>query len=404
MADSNNALSASLGSIIGYLGAEVAEPTVFERLLWPQRFYNYCTPWTVIRMAFMLPMGGPLHKAALETLDAFRRRGLYRGTQQGHMLGTAFFANLNTKYKIHNYHGTDADDEVRNGIWVTVLRHTSSLLVKSKPVAVVKSDAEANGGQPQLVRRTSQVVQHLKLSRAGQSEAQSLGTPIFSEEALPWHIFLALPASEFSALACAGIIIYLYQSYWFAAYLCVPLVLKLIALLVTVRREPMAGPSVSAEQKGTVLFQIFDYDHGFPMIEGPEDLVRSFFRHWGHPIRQSYQDRLREIAGIALVLAFVLFFPIGLLSMLWVSQPVQVVWLSYQMYTIVVMHIARLRGSSGGGRLEEGIAEQLSKGKKVALYSRAQGYVLAQLESTSVGRIAHGQEKVQEIVREHAKA
>ena len=35
-----SALSGALGSIIGYLGAEIAEANIFDRLLWPQRFYN----------------------------------------------------------------------------------------------------------------------------------------------------------------------------------------------------------------------------------------------------------------------------------------------------------------------------------------------------------------------------
>jgi hypothetical protein len=33
-------ISAALGSVIGYLGAEVARPEMFERVFWPERFHN----------------------------------------------------------------------------------------------------------------------------------------------------------------------------------------------------------------------------------------------------------------------------------------------------------------------------------------------------------------------------
>ena len=69
-----------------------------------------------------MPMGGPIHKAALETLDGFRKNGLYGGMQHGHMLGTSFFANTELTYKIHGYKGSDHDHEVRNGLWVTVMQ------------------------------------------------------------------------------------------------------------------------------------------------------------------------------------------------------------------------------------------------------------------------------------------
>ncbi|KAI1666406.1 hypothetical protein L13192_10090 [Pyrenophora tritici-repentis] len=64
------AVAGALGSVIGYVGAEVAKPTVFERLLWPQRFYNYATPRTLLLSALTMPMGGPLHKAAFAALDS----------------------------------------------------------------------------------------------------------------------------------------------------------------------------------------------------------------------------------------------------------------------------------------------------------------------------------------------
>jgi uncharacterized membrane-anchored protein len=60
----------ALGSIIvGYLGVEVAEQEVFEKLLWLQRVYNDNTPVTLVQHFLLMGMGGPLHQAVLAALD-----------------------------------------------------------------------------------------------------------------------------------------------------------------------------------------------------------------------------------------------------------------------------------------------------------------------------------------------
>jgi hypothetical protein len=85
-----SALAGALGFVIGTLGSEVAERTLFECLLWPQRFYNDFNFFIFLKLMFLMPMGGPLHAAALETLDNLREHGLYLGRRRGNMLGTAF--------------------------------------------------------------------------------------------------------------------------------------------------------------------------------------------------------------------------------------------------------------------------------------------------------------------------
>jgi hypothetical protein len=417
MADTNG-ITGALGSIIGYLGAEVAETSAFERLLWPARFYNVVSLRNLMELAFLMPMGGPLHKAALETLDVFRHKGLYGGMTQGHMLGTAFYADTKLTYRLHGYDGTDKDNEIRNGLWATVLQKCRHY--KINPIPVMKPDPEAKGEQPQSVRRTTQVVRHLRLWRPIHGTEYEK-VKVFCEDETSLKTFIAIFASEITALVCAVVIGWQERCFWFAAYLCIPLFLKLISVPLSVRREP-ASPSEgnseaeksieqeseqsvnSGEGAETVIFEVSDYDHGFPLIEGPEPVVRQFFKHWGHPLRKNNRDRLREIAGIALVVAFVLFFPIGLLSMLWVRQPVQILWLSYQVYAIIVMHIMRFRGSNGRCRTEEGIAEEVALGRIVAFRSRYSGAIMAKLESTPVERISHGQAKVHQLIQSHAKS
>ena len=82
-------VAAALGLILGYLGAEVAQASTFERLLWPQRFYNSLSPITLLTLGLLFPTSGPLHQAALVVLDEFRDHRLYKGRSRGNMLGTA---------------------------------------------------------------------------------------------------------------------------------------------------------------------------------------------------------------------------------------------------------------------------------------------------------------------------
>ena len=116
----------ALGSIIGYLGSEVADETIFERLLWPERFHNRVSFTALLKIALSMPMGGPLHKAALKTLDAFGKNHLYRGPRQGHMLGTAFYADSRYSYIDKT---NDKGDDARSALLIRALR-----LVKPKPL------------------------------------------------------------------------------------------------------------------------------------------------------------------------------------------------------------------------------------------------------------------------------
>ena len=396
----SNAFAGALGSIIGYLGTEVAEVAIFERLLWPQRFYYQLTPKSAVGLAFMMPMGGPLYKAALQTLDSFRRRGLYKGKQQGHMLGTAFYGNTGLRYTIHRYQGIDKDVEVRNGLWVRVLQHVEHEQTSILEASRTKSDAESKGEGPQIYRRTSQWVHHLTLSVQDPLLKAHEQVDHYFDNQSSWKTYVAIFLSEASAIACAIVIFSWQHCHWFSAYLCLPLLLKLLAVPCSVRRGPeISGPPLSPDKDEIVVFEVSDYDHGFPVIEGPESIVRQFFKHWGHPLREKSSDRLRELASMGLVVAFVLFFPAGLLSMLWVSEPVQTVWLLYQVYAIVVMHATRLIGFDGCGQMEAAMAKSLSNGRAVCLEGGDGSKIEARLESHAVTRIAHGQEKVKEIIR-----
>jgi hypothetical protein len=89
-----DALAGALGSVVGYLGAEVAEEEIFKKLLWPQRFYNEHTVGSLIQQFLLMGMGGPLHRAALATLNDLRDHGLYLRARRGDMLATAFYKDF----------------------------------------------------------------------------------------------------------------------------------------------------------------------------------------------------------------------------------------------------------------------------------------------------------------------
>ncbi len=271
-----NSLAGALGSIIGYLGAEAAEPYLFERLLWPQRFYNAHSLTTFLGSALLMPMGGPLHRAALEVLDKFRKKGLYKGAQRGHMLGSAFYPNSGLRFHFHGYNGLDNDPEIRNGLWVNVLRGLRNYDLSPDRLGSTGTDVET---QETETRRAVQMVYHLQLSVP--EDPKRKGVKVFCEDDISLATPFVMLASESTAIGCALLILLAEQRcFWFAAYVCLPLILKLLSICCSVRREP-AMPNAKPSHGSDFLIEVDDYDHGFPLISGPEEIVRQFFRHWG---------------------------------------------------------------------------------------------------------------------------
>jgi hypothetical protein len=72
---------------------------------------------------------------------------------------------------------------------------------------------------------------------------------------------------------------------------------------------------------------------------------------------------------MALVDAFVLYFPAGFIAIVWESTRVQILWLVYQVYAVLAMHVVRILGWEGCGRTEERVAQLLKQRKKVCLES-----------------------------------
>jgi hypothetical protein len=75
--------------------------------------------------------------------------------------------------------------------------------------------------------------------------------------------------------------------------------------MLLVCRLPVRAPSIRSSDAADFLVEIDDFNYGFPLISGPEEVVRQFCRHWGHPVRKDHRGRVREVASIALVYSFV---------------------------------------------------------------------------------------------------
>lgn len=88
-------------TILGYLEIEIGSYSLFERLLWPTRFYNTLNPSTLFQITMLTPMGGPLLRPAICVIDGFIAARMHRGKQQGDPLDTAFFSDLGCRYRKH---------------------------------------------------------------------------------------------------------------------------------------------------------------------------------------------------------------------------------------------------------------------------------------------------------------
>lgn len=121
MAENDANISGALGAVLGYIGAEAATPSIFERLLWPQRAYANFKLSLLPGAAFATSMDGPLHKAALKTLDTIFDHGLMKGAHQGHMLGSAFFPDQGWQYTMHGGSEYESHTEDVRGVVVEAL-------------------------------------------------------------------------------------------------------------------------------------------------------------------------------------------------------------------------------------------------------------------------------------------
>ncbi|CAG8953822.1 hypothetical protein HYFRA_00006714 [Hymenoscyphus fraxineus] len=411
----------ALGTLIGYVGAEAATNEIFERLLWPQRFYNDFGWHNIIRMTLFLPMGAPLHKAALATLIQIHKNGLFRGHEQGHMLGSPFFYDSRISYLAHNCFDIDKPEKdlVRNGLWLRAIANfplpSTTKLDGSRSVETGLRDAGIPG---QHRIRAINRVSHLRISVPDYKPHTS---EIIGNETGRTTLknYFALLATEFTGVLTGITVAIVWKTgfmlLWFA-----PLILKVVSAYLAVSRGSLevppqiqfSGPTgpendltpLSEKLQDTSLtnkkFEIHDTLNGFLVIEGDENIILQFFRHYGHPIR----NRFREVSQIIIIVAFGALFPIGTIcSILWMPIGLQYTWLAYQLYATLAMYVYNFSDGHSLGTTEKKIAQQWTnqraKGKKNKVYfGSKEGVLMAELEVTCHNRVKDGKDHMKTLL------
>jgi len=392
-------ITGTLGTILGYLGAEVAEESTFERLLWPQRYYNDVSPVILVRLALLMPSGGPLHRAALETLSRFQKNGLYLGKTRGNMLGSAFYRCLDVSYFARTVVGQEhAAKESRNGFLVEISR---SLAHRH---AARQDDGEKLLSAQGKSRRAHIPLHRVFLTCCQRQTQTSRDKRIVAEDKLTWKCFAGVIASELTAVAAAVVAGTYAHSTWLSIYFMLPLIFKVLSLGTSVRREPLRS-GISGESEAETIFELDDLNHGLVLMQGPDHVVRQFCRHYGHPIRGTdiTANRACEVMSMALVYLFVAYFPAGLIALLWLHDDAQTLWLSYQLYVVFAMHAGRLLGLNGCARTEERIARLLRKGRQVVLQNSSGPSVVFRVETIWFENVSEGQKAVTATIAAHKR-
>ncbi|KAK4691434.1 hypothetical protein P7C71_g5566, partial [Lecanoromycetidae sp. Uapishka_2] len=412
----NIAVFGAIGTIIGYFGIEIGSDSLFERLLWPTRFYNTLNPISLLQTTLLTPMGGPILRPAIRVLDEFKANRLFNGQLQGDPLGTAFYSNSRQRYKLHTAEGsrqTQKEDthEFRNCLWIRVLRLTRAI-DDSKP----GQDPEAGDHTKSVSARRSVYLLDLTPTENNTKTATAAKAVLKVSGdvgALRPRNFIGVFCSELVAI-CTGICVAIIFKSFYTILFFLPFLLKFIALIFSVRRQPLAWPKPPTTKeaqkmqfKDDIAMLEFDRERDrddFILIKGSKQLLHQFSHHYGHPLRKSkdvfISDRTNEVISMALVFAFAMVFPVSLLASIWANPNIQWTWLGYEAYATVSMYGFRFKGGELVGSTEMMLAKELAKKKKVALVDDDGKGVVASLETWTENSVREGMDKVKGLLQE----
>ncbi|KAI5920640.1 hypothetical protein F4810DRAFT_702810 [Camillea tinctor] len=352
----NNVFGA-LGSVLGYIGAEASTILTLERLLWPQRFYSNFQLRSVLPLSLLTPMGGPMHKIGLVAMDTLFQHGLLKGSGQGHMLGTVFFSQQGWTYTMHG-DGVEYEshtEPLRNCLWARALTYIAMPKLYSPSATRTPDQTEKGASQP---LRARVAVSHLTIAAATAADKNDRRLSFVSEDVNTPDLraFAAIFTSELTGIIVALAVLISWRSAWAILWI-VPLIIRLFSAILSMQREDLlSNASSSSSNDPTYDFEIHcpQSDGNFMLFSGPPTLVLQFFRHYGHPKRNRY----REISQILAIVLFICLFPMELLcSILWMPLDLQYVWLSYQIYVVLAMHVVRYSHFSNRTTTEVKIAE-----------------------------------------------
>ncbi|KAM0462033.1 hypothetical protein ACHAPV_002467 [Trichoderma viride] len=421
--DSNNNVLGGFNAVLGYLGGQAATNTIFERLLWPQRYLSNPQPESLIKLAALYSMGGPLSATALEVIDSAYKNGILAGRQQGHMLGSAFYPDTEWTIQLHASNDEPGrSSQARSCIWVRALLNLQLPDVSSmRTLSGSRSCAAEEGkvGEKKNPVRARIAVTHLVLTKAMAEDISNKGMPFVQEHTgnVPLYGFITSIISELSGIGIAIGVGIVKRTSWAVLFL-IPLVLRILAVVFAVHREPLDDLSSSDEGEQHRNWEIDcpPIEGRLMMITGPPSVVNQFFRHYGHPVR----NRIREVIQIAIVVAFGLYFPVSLLcSVLWMPLIIQYVWTIWEVCLVLAMHIDRytIKGPMSA-TTETSIARKFAWRpetdieprcwKSTILFGQTRengaGVVKAQLTTRIVDSYGEGKEEMKRLITRHTDA
>ena len=352
-------VSSILGVLFSYVGGEVATKMLFERLLWPQRFYNgfRLKFRTILEVATTMALGGPLHRAALEVLDELTENGLIKGRDIGDFLGTVFFPDSGEKYTTPPSHD---EKDVRNGLLHRVALYIGHKhLVKRDPRSAPGLESGDPNKRANAPVRAIQVIVRLKVNCVPSKEA-SKGVQLDSEiNSCGPKVYLGILTSETVSIVVGTVVAGVWRSrfsiLWFLAAL-----IKILSAMFTLSRSSFKDRESVYDQ--TTLFYI-ERSHIHTLIEGPDRLVRDFFRHYGHPIR----NRSREVSQFLLIGAMGMLCPVGLVCLTWMPLGVRYCWLGTQLAVTCMFHFYRFSNGGICASTIELVGDELANGNSVYL-------------------------------------
>lgn len=205
----------AFGAVLGYIGAEAATDIWFSSLLWPQRSFSHLTLRSIPTLALLMPMGGPLHKAALSTFDIANAQGLFKGAHEGHMLGTSFFKQTDWTYTIP---GTASSEPraARNCMWARALHYMplpaekpGSLAGLSPPAtgAAIEKGILPSAENGRIPLRAKVAVYHLIFTPATAEDKASQTAFVRENCGRPGlHVYLSIFIAELSGIIIFAVI------------------------------------------------------------------------------------------------------------------------------------------------------------------------------------------------------
>lgn len=381
-----------LNLLIGNIGADAAPNTLIERILWPQRAYNGFGADSIIKNAFLLSAGGPLHRLAIKTIDQFMAHSLQKGAGRGHMLGTAFFPDTGLAYKLYDSNGRPVEDEwVRNGLLVRIL----------KCIPYIRPTPSGEEGAERRMRQRI-TVSHLELVNFESVPPEN--AIALDDDCVSAKTVLAIIASEAPALIFAAAIASYCQSS-VALALLAPLALKLLAAATTMQREDLTIPRDAEKSRlhgagALSRFEVHIPGEGFQVISGPAEVVLPFFRHYGHPIR----CRWREVSQMLIIGVLGVSHPLTLATMFFMPVGIQALYAAYQAFLLSAMLAARFGGGDVWGTTEERVGKALvetenhGRNSLVLLRNRTGEMICMKLTRTVHGSYTEGKAQVSRIV------